>query len=216
MNEIMVFVPQENSSAVESLRRELRLNCAAIKVPVRPEPSARDRNCFVTVRDKVDAEGGTMRLGWAVWQHGTLFVEGEFHAVYDPGRSRPWIDLTPHPHGTDEILFLADDGASYDFDSTDLIDNRRVALIPDPRVEHALRLFAKKTQLLNSIPGIDVTADQVDPGLLLKLAICEQQAAGLLEAALDSEISDNYSGIKVGRNDPCPCGSGKKYKRCHG
>ena len=24
------------------------------------------------------------------------------------------------------------------------------------------------------------------------------------------------SGEKVGRNDPCPCGSGKKYKKCHG
>jgi preprotein translocase subunit SecA len=24
------------------------------------------------------------------------------------------------------------------------------------------------------------------------------------------------SGGKVGRNDPCPCGSGKKYKKCHG
>jgi preprotein translocase subunit SecA len=24
------------------------------------------------------------------------------------------------------------------------------------------------------------------------------------------------SGAKVGRNDPCPCGSGKKYKQCHG
>lgn len=24
------------------------------------------------------------------------------------------------------------------------------------------------------------------------------------------------SGKKVGRNDPCPCGSGKKYKQCHG
>ncbi len=24
------------------------------------------------------------------------------------------------------------------------------------------------------------------------------------------------AGQKVGRNDPCPCGSGKKYKRCHG
>jgi preprotein translocase subunit SecA len=23
-------------------------------------------------------------------------------------------------------------------------------------------------------------------------------------------------GDKVGRNDPCPCGSGKKYKKCHG
>ncbi|HEX2573824.1 MAG TPA: SEC-C metal-binding domain-containing protein [Polyangia bacterium] len=21
---------------------------------------------------------------------------------------------------------------------------------------------------------------------------------------------------KVGRNEPCPCGSGKKYKKCHG
>ena len=24
------------------------------------------------------------------------------------------------------------------------------------------------------------------------------------------------SGAKVGRNDPCPCGSGKKFKKCHG
>jgi preprotein translocase subunit SecA len=23
-------------------------------------------------------------------------------------------------------------------------------------------------------------------------------------------------GRKVGRNEPCPCGSGKKYKQCHG
>ncbi len=30
--------------------------------------------------------------------------------------------------------------------------------------------------------------------------------------------SDNnpYAGSHVGRNDPCPCGSGKKYKQCHG
>ncbi|SEF95974.1 protein translocase subunit secA [Thermomonospora echinospora] len=28
------------------------------------------------------------------------------------------------------------------------------------------------------------------------------------------EVEDEYAG--VGRNDPCPCGSGKKFKRCHG
>ncbi|MDP2883541.1 MAG: SEC-C metal-binding domain-containing protein [Ignavibacteria bacterium] len=22
--------------------------------------------------------------------------------------------------------------------------------------------------------------------------------------------------IRIRRNDPCPCGSGKKYKKCHG
>ncbi len=27
---------------------------------------------------------------------------------------------------------------------------------------------------------------------------------------------DSSSGTEVGRNDPCPCGSGKKYKKCHG
>jgi preprotein translocase subunit SecA len=26
----------------------------------------------------------------------------------------------------------------------------------------------------------------------------------------------NRAGNKIGRNDPCWCGSGKKYKRCHG
>jgi preprotein translocase subunit SecA len=26
--------------------------------------------------------------------------------------------------------------------------------------------------------------------------------------------SNPYAG--VGRNDPCPCGSGKKFKKCHG
>ena len=25
-----------------------------------------------------------------------------------------------------------------------------------------------------------------------------------------------HEGPKVGRNEPCPCGSGKKYKQCHG
>ena len=27
---------------------------------------------------------------------------------------------------------------------------------------------------------------------------------------------DRLSTAKVGRNDPCPCGSGKKFKKCHG
>lgn len=34
---------------------------------------------------------------------------------------------------------------------------------------------------------------------------------------LDSNVQGELSyGLKIGRNDPCPCGSGKKYKQCHG
>ena len=29
-------------------------------------------------------------------------------------------------------------------------------------------------------------------------------------------VQSRRSAEKVGRNDPCPCGSGKKYKRCCG
>ncbi len=28
--------------------------------------------------------------------------------------------------------------------------------------------------------------------------------------------NESWQGKKVGRNDACPCGSGKKYKKCHG
>jgi len=44
----------------------------------------------------------------------------------------------------------------------------------------------------------------------------------LLEAEHDEEQEDESEqpfvreGHKIGRNDPCPCGSGKKYKQCHG
>ncbi len=36
------------------------------------------------------------------------------------------------------------------------------------------------------------------------------------EADETDNAADAAQGQKVGRNDPCPCGSGKKYKHCHG
>jgi preprotein translocase subunit SecA len=35
-------------------------------------------------------------------------------------------------------------------------------------------------------------------------------------AGESSQTNQHRTGEKVGRNDPCPCGSGKKYKKCHG
>jgi preprotein translocase subunit SecA len=36
------------------------------------------------------------------------------------------------------------------------------------------------------------------------------------EGSMPDKIQIQRSVAKVGRNDPCPCGSGKKYKYCHG
>ncbi|MGZ5133027.1 MAG: SEC-C metal-binding domain-containing protein, partial [Caldimonas sp.] len=50
----------------------------------------------------------------------------------------------------------------------------------------------------------------------------EAESAAMAEAALGAIAAGmaaprDVGGVpKVGRNDPCPCGSGKKYKQCHG
>ena len=51
------------------------------------------------------------------------------------------------------------------------------------------------------------------------------EAAGSDYAANENDYFDPSTPVKqmpvkvepkIGRNDPCPCGSGKKYKQCHG
>ena len=42
----------------------------------------------------------------------------------------------------------------------------------------------------------------------------ESKNVGTSSPGLDSKNSKDFG--KIGRNDPCPCGSGKKYKKCHG
>ncbi|MGH9617634.1 MAG: preprotein translocase subunit SecA [Acidobacteriaceae bacterium] len=44
----------------------------------------------------------------------------------------------------------------------------------------------------------------------------ELQQARMAGGGEATETSQRRSGEKVGRNDPCPCGSGKKFKKCHG
>ncbi|MDE2365369.1 MAG: preprotein translocase subunit SecA [Betaproteobacteria bacterium] len=44
----------------------------------------------------------------------------------------------------------------------------------------------------------------------------EQQEAGETQDHPEKHQPFVRHGQKIGRNDPCPCGSGKKYKQCHG
>ena len=54
------------------------------------------------------------------------------------------------------------------------------------------------------------------------VAFLEQQRAQADAASTEGppvgaqHIRSRASSTTVGRNDPCPCGSGKKYKKCHG
>jgi hypothetical protein len=221
-----MFVPKADSEAVRKLRVHLGVEKDAVWVKVAVSDADRERDCYMNVRDRVQRYGGRMQLGWAVWQHSDIFIEAEPHAVYDPGDGRPWIDCTPHitPDGGKmwEILFIPNDNGTYDFDTTNLPDNVRLALSDDQRVRRALELFSEKNALMNSVPGIDVYLPQ---DVARRVNQIQTQADMLLTEVMMQPRSRDYgltlqaqaeSNEKIGRNDPCPCGSGKKYKKCHG
>jgi hypothetical protein len=157
-----------------------------------------------------------MQLGWAIWQHSDVFIEAEPHAVFDPDDGTPLIDCTPHTlptgHVCKEILFVSNDSGSYDFNTTDVADNISVPLMNDPRVSQALKLMSEKIRLMNSVPGIDIVLPQDIAKKILEL---EYQAMSLMLAATQPRPTQRQL-QKIGRNDPCPCNSGKKYKKCCG
>ena len=54
---------------------------------------------------------------------------------------------------------------------------------------------------------------KIDVNKLQESRMAAAAAAGQGERGKTAPIKVDKS---VGRNDPCPCGSGKKYKHCHG
>lgn len=47
--------------------------------------------------------------------------------------------------------------------------------------------------------------------------VTEEDICALLEEIRKEKVDTmRYEQAKVGRNEPCPCGSGKKYKKCCG
>ena len=51
---------------------------------------------------------------------------------------------------------------------------------------------------------------------LQELKSKEKRAAVEVSTNVQDEQTTYVKGKEIGRNDPCPCGSGKKYKKCCG
>ena len=94
----------------------------------------------------------------------------------------------------------------------DLIRNDVVRVIMTVRVQSQEEIAAAEQQLSQShLENVSYQHADFDPSaspeeLLAPPTLDEQRGAGTITNAMP----------KVGRNDPCPCGSGKKFKQCHG
>ncbi|MDO8600116.1 MAG: preprotein translocase subunit SecA [bacterium] len=100
----------------------------------------------------------------------------------------------------------------------------------DPLVEYkneGVKLFrelqvAVRAQVVNTIFKVGLTQEQTNnhqhhhhaPNLIFKSSENQPSVFGNNKQEAGSRKPEAASG--PGRNDPCPCGSGKKYKKCHG
>jgi preprotein translocase subunit SecA len=79
-------------------------------------------------------------------------------------------------------------------------------------------LVAYKNEAYKLFKGMQDNIRQNYANLILKVSQRkEEKPQNAMEKFSKNSGGQNLSGKKeVGRNDPCPCGSGKKYKKCHG
>ena len=47
-------------------------------------------------------------------------------------------------------------------------------------------------------------------------ALPQNNQRGMQDTRPQPKATPVHNELKIGRNDPCPCGSGKEYKTCHG
>ena len=79
----------------------------------------------------------------------------------------------------------------------------------DPLVEYKKEAFILFENLLNKLKTELIT-------FLVNLRIVNNPEPDNNFSQNQSKKFDELSSKKVGRNEPCPCNSGKKYKHCHG
>lgn len=98
----------------------------------------------------------------------------------------------------------------------------------DPKQEYKRESFSMFASMLESLKyEVISTLSKVQVRMPEEIEAMEQQRREEAERLArqqqlshqeEAAIADasTFAGRKVGRNDPCPCGSGKKFKQCHG
>ncbi|EMH6405320.1 preprotein translocase subunit SecA [Providencia rettgeri] len=103
----------------------------------------------------------------------------------------------------------------------------------DPKQEYKRESFSMFANMLEALKyEVISTLSKVQVRLPEEVEALEQQRreeaerlakrqqlsheAGAESLMTETEAKIATQGHKIGRNDPCPCGSGKKYKQCHG
>jgi preprotein translocase subunit SecA len=84
------------------------------------------------------------------------------------------------------------------------------------QVEEAERRAEEAARAVKNVQYQHADFGQEEAAAEAGAAVAQVQAPASVATVTDGAGQPVRSTQKVGRNDPCPCGSGKKYKQCHG
>jgi SEC-C motif len=142
-----------------------------------------------------------------------------------------WVSHFPDVHD-DALLSLAEGfyatmGEGYHSFFTGTLEDYRAAWLEErsrrtvkeaalDNLAHIRQRIAEERQAELSPEMKDAFGILEEQGFKRDLGSNQSTAELSPRAALAPVIPFKTNGIKVGRNEPCPCGSGKKFKHCHG
>ena len=154
-----------------------------------------------------------------------MFIRYQYIQAID----RKWLDQLEYLDSLREAVHLRGYGqhnplTEYKIDGFNQFD----AMIEKIRIEIAGRVFKVRIQITPAAQpprqAMQGNAQHSEAQSMseqargAQMARNAQQQAGrtMAGASTGQSVTVVRTGPKIGRNDPCPCGSGKKYKNCHG
>lgn len=199
----MQTTPTSINENVLKFCKEIDSTTNPIFVEVVPTEDTLYNECYGNVEKQVKKNGGSIEYGWIIWEIPEIYLEAEFHAVWI-NNAGEYIDITPKKDGEKRILFLKDSKRKF---TGELIDNIRKPLVDNAQTR-TMVLVGKKTFEIRK---------KYHKGNISEIPMVEiQNLEDFKIKTLLSELKRDMLGgkIKISRNKPCPCGSGKKYKKC--
>ena len=150
----------------------------------------------------------------------------------------PFLDDLPHRVGKevdfdswwDTVIFIDQKGQKFSRKELILsIANKDGGAHIDPTLnekyadlsrQNSLGWYSVKNEATTPLEGAEKAAIRQIAHEALKSLKCNYKknlvmpGSGIMVAGVQIGYADSPSHEKIGRNDPCPCGSGKKYKKC--
>ena len=199
---IVPITPKNITKEIRDFCNDVSPGESPAQLLIQPASKAISGECFPNVNAQIKKLGGSLQHGWKITQILNLILEAEFHGVWISPEGKT-IDITPDPVDT-RSLFIPDRKAKYEYKQVDSI---RRPLVNDPLVHEYIAVHKNIFEIMNrgalayQTGKVRVNNNEYQQNLM---------RLGRILHLLEPPIG------KVGRNDPCPCGSGSKFKKCCG